>query len=106
MSVRHVMENAEALDGQEIIISGWIEDCQPLSCSLWASSREPRGGGLHYQLSIASSRWFDAFARRKAPTYVTLRARLNAECVTDPASGTIALCADRAESLVPLAIIR
>jgi hypothetical protein len=106
LSVREVMESAEAFDGQEVLVSGWVEECQPLSCILYASRREGRRDWPRYWLSIGSSTWFDAFARRNAPGPVTLRARFSARCVTDPRSGVIALCADRVNSLDPLAIAR
>ena len=105
LSVREVMENAEALDGREISVSGWVQECHSLSCSLYASRREARRQEPRYWLSIGSSPWFDAFARRNAPARVTLRARFDARCVSDPADGVIALCADRVRSLDPLAIV-
>lgn len=105
LSVREVMENAGTLDGREIVVSGWIEECHRLSCTLYASRREARKDWPDYWLSIGSSGWFDSFAARNAPTRVTLRARFDARCVTDPASGIIALCADRVNSLAPIALV-
>ena len=106
LSVRQVMEHAEALDGQEIIVSGWVEECLGLSCGLWASRAESRRHLPRYWLSIGSSAWFDAFARRTTPGWVTLRARFDARCVTDPKTGVFVLCADRVRSLDPIAIVR
>ena len=105
LNVRQVVENARALDGQEIVVSGWIEQCQRLFCSLYDSSEEV-GKEWPYFLSIGPSRWFDAFAERHAPTRVTLRARLNNRCISDPGRGNIAVCADRANSLEPLSLVR
>lgn len=106
LSVREVVENAQALDGREIVVSGWIETCQRLSCPLYGSSEEVGKDWPIYYLSIGPSRWFESFARRHAPTRVTLRARVDARCITDPATGAIAACADRANSLEPLGLVR
>jgi hypothetical protein len=106
LTVREIMENAEALDGQEILVSGWVEECRRLSCTLYASRREARRTLPRYWLSIGRSAWFDAFARRHGPGRITLRARFDADCVTDPRSDVVALCADRVNSLSPLAVVR
>lgn len=100
------MENAGALDGREILVSGWVEHCERLFCELYASRRESRGRSWPvYYLSIGSSAWLDAFVRRNGPGRVTLRARFDARCVTDPRSGIIAACADRVSSLRPIALV-
>jgi hypothetical protein len=101
LSVKQVVENAQALDGQEIVVTGWIEYCHRLSCPLFDSAEEV-GKDWSYVLSIGRSSWFDAFARRHAPTRVTLRARLNNRCISDPATRIIAACADRANTLEPI----
>jgi hypothetical protein len=106
LTVREVMENAQAVDGKEILLSGWIEHCRPLACILYASRREARRKSSRYWLSIGRSAWFDAFARRHGPGKITLRARFDARCVTDPRSGIIAVCTDRVNSLSPVAIAR
>lgn len=106
MTVREVMERAEALDGREIVVSGWVEECRRLSCPLFQSRREARREWPRYWLSVGSSPWFESFARRNVPGRMTLRARLDARCVTDPRTEVIALCSDRAGSLHPLAIVR
>lgn len=106
LTVRHVMENAEALDGREIVVSGWMEECMGLSCELWASRAESRRHPPRYFLSIGSSTWFDALAQRSTPRQVTLRARFSAHCVTDPRADVIAACTDRPRSLDPLVIVR
>ena len=105
LSVRQVIENAEALDGREILVSGWIEECNRLSCPLYGSADEV-GKDWPYVLSIGASRWFDSFARRRAPTQVTLRARVRDRCISDPAAEAIALCADRSDTLEPLSLVR
>ena len=106
LTVRQVVENNQALHGQEIVVSGWLETCDRLSCPLYASRREARRNWPDYWLSIGSTAWFDAFAQQNGPGRVTLRARFDAGCVTDPAERVIAACADRARSLDPIALVR
>jgi hypothetical protein len=106
LTVREVMERAEAYDGREIVVTGWIDRCERLSCALYASREEAKKESPRYWLSIGASAWFDAFARRRAPGRITLRARLDDRCVTDPADDIIAICADRVNSLNPLAVVK
>lgn len=106
MTVREMMEKTEALDGQEIVVTGWVRECRRFSCILYQSRRGSRRDDRRYWLSIGASAWFDAFARRNLPGRVTLRARFDASCVIDPRDDVIALCTDRASSLGPLAIVR
>lgn len=105
LSVRQVAENARALDGRKIIVTGWIEYCHPRSCSLF-DSPEDVDAEWPYRLSIGPSRRLDAFARHNAPGQVTLLARFNDLCVTNPATQTIAVCADRSSTLEPISLIR
>ncbi|HEV2746112.1 MAG TPA: hypothetical protein VGW34_02295 [Allosphingosinicella sp.] len=105
MGVKDVVANARALDGQEIEVQGWIEECHRLSCPLYASAEEV-GKDWPYLLSVGSSRWFDAFAADNAPTQVTLRARLRDRCINDPAKGIISVCADRANTLEPIRLLQ
>ena len=106
LSVREVMENIELYDGREIVVTGWIDHCERLSCSLFASKAEVKKEWPRYRLSIGTKAWFDEFASDRAPARITLRARFDARCVTDPRDNEIAICADRVNSLNPIAIIR
>jgi hypothetical protein len=105
LTVRQVVENAEALDGKVILVSGWLPYCHRLSCGLYGS-REEVAKDFAYYLSIGGSRWFDAAALRLEPGFIVLRARLHNKCISDPADGTIAVCADRSGTLEPLALVR
>ena len=105
LSVREVVRQAAALDGQEVVVRGWIEECQHLSCSLYASPGE-RGRDRVYYLSVGASKWFDAFAAQNAPTFVTFRARVDARCIDDPADDVILACSDRVNSLSPIRLVR
>jgi hypothetical protein len=105
LTVKYVVENAHALDGQEILIEGWMSKCWQLSCSLYASADEVKKG-WPYALSIGASSRFDPLLRKRTPGRVTIRARFNNRCVTNPVSRTIAVCADRPNTLEPLAIVR
>ena len=98
LTVRHVVLNAEALDGQEILVTGWIEECWRLSCPLWHSADEV-GKDWPFYLSIGSSKWFDRFAQDNAPMRVTLRARFHDKCIVNPVTQIIGVCADRSETL-------
>lgn len=105
MGVREVVENAQALDGQEVVVFGWLEHCQRLSCGIYASAEEVEKD-FPYYLSIGPSHWFDSFAKRTARTQVVLRARVHDRCISNPATGIISACADRAGTLEPIALIR
>jgi hypothetical protein len=105
LTVREVVENAQTLDGEVVVVSGWIERCHRISCGIFESADEV-DRDFPYYLSIGSSRWFDAFAQRAGPTHVVLRARLRSRCISDPATRIIAACADRPGTLEPIALIR
>ena len=105
LTVREVVENAHAFDGKEIVVTGWLEQCQRLSCGIFASAEEVEKD-FPYYLSIGRSSWFDAFAQYAAPRRITLRARLHDRCISNPATQIIAACADRGGTLEPLALVR
>ena len=105
LDVREIVENAGALDGKEVLVSGWMANCHPLSCGLFQSRRET-GRSFPYYLSIGPSDWFDAFANHGPARQVVLRVRVNAKCISNPGTGEIAVCADRPTTLEPLGTIR
>lgn len=105
LTVRDVVENAQALDGKEVLVSGWLERCERLSCGIFGSEEEVEKR-FPYYLSIGRSEWFDASAKRAAPGRIVMRARVHDKCISDPAAGAIAVCADRSGTLEPLALIR
>ena len=105
LSVRDVVQNAEALDGREVIVTGWIDECRQLSCPLYAGPEDVGKGWPIFFLSIGSSRWFDTFARRNGPTLITLRARVHDHCISDPVADVVAVCADRPNTLEPLSLM-
>ncbi|HEX8381204.1 MAG TPA: hypothetical protein VF619_11735 [Allosphingosinicella sp.] len=105
LSVEEVVENASALNGREIVVVGWLDQCFRFSCGIYASAKEAKKD-FPYYLSIGRSRWFDSFAQRAAPTRIALRARLDDRCISNPATEIIALCTDRSGTLEPLALIR
>lgn len=102
MSVREVTQNAAALDGREVVVAGWLEQCLPRSCGLYGSAKGVRKR-FPYFLSIGASRSFDAFARRAGRRWVVLRVRVHDRCVSDPAADIIAACSDRPSTLEVLA---
>jgi hypothetical protein len=105
LTVQHVVENARALDGREVVVSGWMEQCQRLSCGIFASAAEV-DKDFPYYLSIGPSRWFDPLAQRAAPGPIVMRARVHDRCISDPATQIIAACSDRNGTLEPLSLIR
>ena len=105
LTVREVIENARVFDGEEVIVSGWLEECQHLSCGIFASAKEV-DKDFPYYLSIGPSPWFDSLAQRAAPGPIVLRARLHDRCVSNPATQIIVACADRPSTLEPLALVR
>ena len=105
LTVREIVDNARALDGREVVVTGWLQQCERLSCGIFGSAEEV-GKLVPYYLSIGRSEWFDAFAQRVAPGQIVLRVRVNDHCISDPANETIAVCADRPRTLEPLALVR
>lgn len=104
LSVRDVVERARSLNGQEVLVSGWLQSCQTFSCGLYGSQSEVVRSAPYY-LSIGPSRWFDSFASRAGPRQVVIRGRVHDLCISDPANDVIAACSDRPASLEPLAVI-
>jgi hypothetical protein len=105
LTVREVVVEAQSLNGREIIVEGWLEQCQRLSCPLFATPEDVRSDDPYF-LSIGSAPWFDIEMREAMPTWIVLRARFHDICVIDPASRIYAACSDRPETLEPLALIR
>lgn len=105
LTVQEVVENAHDLDGRVIVLSGWLQHSQPLSCGIFASAEEVEKD-FPYYLSIASSRRFDRSAEGAAPRPIVLRARLWNRCISNPATELIAACGDRAGTLQPLNLVR
>ena len=105
MTVQQVVQEARTLDGQEVVVTGWLQECRRLSCPLYASAEEAEKEQPSF-LSIGPSVWFDPLSLHLARTRITLRARFNSRCVSDPASGVIAVCTDRPASLEPIRMIR
>jgi hypothetical protein len=105
-TVRQVVEKAEVLNGTEVVVAGWLETCQRLSCALYDSPAEATKDGPTAYLSVGSSDWFDAEARRNGPAHVIIRARVDSRCISDPRQNVMKLCTDRPGDLHPLEIIR
>ena len=89
-TVREVIEQRVELEGQRINVIGSLSHCQALSCGL--SQGE-------FYLSIGSSSEFDEAATGFAGDEVVVAAKFTGECVSDPSSGILAVCADRSNTL-------
>ena len=98
-TVKQVIENHEDLNGKLVTVSGWLGECQRLSCPLY-DSREEAQKANPYFLSIGGDYWFDFLTRGKSPSQITLRGRVNSRCIDE-----ITLCTDRSDDLVPVQII-
>jgi hypothetical protein len=91
-TIAAVRADPRKLDGQVVRLSGWVNRCERLSCSIDERSvTSPGGAGAH--LSIASDDKFDSTLKPLLPTYVEFDARVSAACLTTQA------CTDRAPEL-------
>ena len=105
LSVQQVVEQAEALDGREITVSGWIHECRPRGCALYGSRKDVDNDSSFF-LSIGPSAWFDEWAEEYGSRRITFRARLDAFCIIDdPRPDIIRVCADRAPTLQPIRVV-
>jgi hypothetical protein len=105
-TVRQVLENRQSLNGKTIVLKGWSDSCQRLSCTLYDSPDEVRKERANYWVSVGGYPSFDQAAAARVPSYVVMVARVKTRCMNDPSGETIALCADRPSSIVPLRILR
>lgn len=91
-TIAAVRADPRKFDGQVVRLSGWVNRCERLSCSIDERSvTSPGGAGAH--LSIASDDKFDSTLKPLLPTYVEFDARVSAACLTTQA------CTDRAPEL-------
>ncbi|WP_172807092.1 hypothetical protein [Citromicrobium sp. RCC1897] len=99
LSSAEVWERHHELDGQKIVVEGWLQYCKPLGCRI-ADSKDDRDPGL----SIASSASFDRSIDGLVGQKIRLSARLDAECLhvsvhgANP-DGSMIVCTDRASEL-------
>lgn len=101
-SVAEVIYRQQALIGTRVVIRGRLSRCQPLSCTLHGKD----GNGRERFLSIGRSAVFDAAAGRYSGRSVEIEALLTDHCLADPDPDLIALCADRASTLVDPIFLR
>ncbi len=106
LSVKEVVDNAHKLNSRTVTVRGWIQYCHRLSCPLFQSAEEVGKEWPRYFLSIGSSSWFDSAVQPRVPGLLTLRVRVNDDCISNPRTGVIAVCADRSNSLEVLSVIR
>lgn len=96
MTVAEVRRNVGALDGQAVLVTGWLAECRGLNCTLWPSVPDPKASGIQAP-SIGRRDWFDRSAADHAPGRITFRARVHHECID-----VDAVCLGRPEMLEPL----
>ena len=91
-TIAAIRANPKRFDGQIVRLHGYVNHCQPSSCSIEERvANGPAGAGEH--LSIAPNAKFDTTVKPLLPTYVEFDARFDATCVTSPN------CTDRAPEL-------
>lgn len=96
MTVAEVRQNLSELDGQSVLVTGWIAECGGLNCTLRSSAPDSNASSVQ-SLSIGRRDWFDRAASGRAPGQITFRARVHRECIEADA-----VCLGRPEMLEPL----
>ena len=91
-TIAAIRANPKKFDQQVVRLSGWVNRCERLSCSIDERSTTSAGGAGEH-LSIASDDKFDSTLKPLLPTYVEFDARVNAACLTTQT------CTDRAPEL-------
>ena len=102
LSVNDVIRNQQALIGTRVLIRGRLPTCERRSCAILGRKES----GVQRFLSIGPSATFDAVARRYAGRTVEIEARLTDTCLAGVNPDEIAVCADRASTLVEPVFIR
>jgi hypothetical protein len=91
-TIAAIRANPKRFDGQVVRLSGWVNRCQRLSCSIDERPAISHGGAGEH-LSIEENQKFDDVIRPLLPTYVEFDARVNAACLTTQ------VCIDRGPEL-------
>ena len=84
LQVTDIIEHARQLDGEEILVRGWLSTCVPTACTVWLSkmAKERWNPSVPMPaLSIARDVHFDLAVAKKLPATVVLKARVNAKCL-------------------------
>jgi hypothetical protein len=106
MSVRQVLADQHKLDGQTVLVRGWMIACRTMWCRLTQSPGDP--GRLPegpYQLSVGGDDAFQRDADSTAPAEIILKAKVDASCRQVPGEEAIPVCADGTD-LQPIEIVR
>jgi hypothetical protein len=91
-TIAAIRANPKKFDGRVVRLTGWVNQCKPLTCWIEERAVGAQGGpGAH--LSIGTNPKFDATIRPLIPTYVEFDARFSATCLTAE------VCLDRAPEL-------
>ena len=91
-TIAAIRANPKKFDQQVVRLSGWVNRCERLSCSIDERSATSAGGAGEH-LSIASDDKFDSTLKPLLPTHVEFDARVNAACLTTQT------CTDRSPEL-------
>jgi hypothetical protein len=96
-TIAAIRANPKKFDGQVVRLHGYLNRCQPLSCSIDERAASALGGpGEH--LSIAADQKFDDRLKPLIPSYVEFDARFDASCLATTT------CSDRAPELTIVAL--
>ena len=97
ITVQDLLRDQAKLNGQIVVVRGYIRECTAQSCSLywrqqdWSSARSP------YFVSIGPDAAFDAATRGHLPGKVTVKGQLDARCANNPPK--FSTCPGRAAAL-------
>lgn len=110
LGVAEVVAGRTALDGQVILVRGWVDSCARRSCAPFPTlAAAAAKGSTPPFLSIAASPLIDERVAPLAHAEIILRARFDSRCLgADPAGPkpkTLVVCTDRASVLDPIAVV-
>lgn len=100
------MQRHEELDGKRVMITGWLVECQPLSCALLNNLDGLDDDDFHY-ISLGESLEFDRSVARfeGRPHLVEVEGIIRRTCFSHQndvgidLGGDIIVCTDRADQL-------
>jgi hypothetical protein len=80
-NIAAIRANPKKFDGELVRVTGWVNACQPSSCSVdERAANSPNGPGQ--RLTVTGETKFYDTIRPLIPTYVELDARVNSACVS------------------------
>lgn len=105
MSVTDALSKLHALNGKKVVVHGWLDRCERLSCALFptlAAARQRDYSGP--RLSLAGTHVVDDRAAELAHREIVIEGVISDRC-HQAANGEIVVCTDRAPDLTPIRIL-